>query len=315
MPETHTFDDKDTRDEDMSETIEAWIQDLSEGVEEARATEEFTAYLNVTSKFHTYSRRNQQLIAAQCPNATKVAGFNTWQDEFDRTVKKGENAIWIWAPITTNKCPECGNGEKYHNIEGCEYTETEPEEWSTGVVGFRPVPVFDVSQTEGEPLPELDMAAHGDADGLVSALLDAAENLGIPSVTVTDSADWDHGTAKGVSSMSTGDIDIRDSANNADKAGTIIHEFAHTMLHAGDDDAPEREKKEVEAESIAYVVGRHFGLDMSGSTFYLATWAGEDTDQIKARLDRISDVAQEIITATEDEYIEGDTETTATVPE
>lgn len=311
MTGTHAFGDKETRQDDMSEAIEEWVEDLADGVEDAAASDEFTEYLDVMSNFHDYSRNNQFLIKLQCPEATKVAGFNTWRDDFDRTVKKGESAIWIWAPITARKCPECGNSEKYHNIEDCEYDDTDPEDWSTGVVGFRPVPVFDVSQTEGEPLPELDTETHGDADGLTDALLAAADNLDIPNVTITDAEEWAHGTAKGVSNRLTGDVDVRDRDNDADKATTIAHEFAHTMLHATDsdnplaalhedDDTPERTAREVEAEAVAYVFGRHFGLDVSGSEFYLASWAGDDTDEIKERLDRISKTAKRIISATED---------------
>lgn len=307
MTATHTFDDKDSRDDDMSEAIESWLQDLSEGVDDARTSEQFTEYLDVMSNFHTYSRNNQHLIAIQCPNATRVAGYNTWQDEFNRTVEKGESAIWIWAPIITDKCPDCGNSEKYHNIEDCD-SETDPDDWNSGVVGFRPVPVFDVSQTEGEDLPELDTAAHGEADGLVSAVLTAADRLGVPDVTITNADDWTHGTAKGTSHKVSGEVDIRDCENTADKACTMVHEFAHSMLHAGEDKTPDKEAKEVEAESVAYVVGRHFGLDVSGSTFYLASWAGENTDEIEARLSRISSTAQDIISAIEEELEADETE-------
>ena len=304
MTGTHTFGDKDTRKDEMSAAIEAWVEDLAEGVENAAASKEFTEYLDVMSQFHTYSRNNQFLIKLQFPEATRVAGFNTWKDDFDRTVEKGESAIWIWAPLTAKKCPDCGNSKKYHNIEDCD-SDTDYDDWSTGIVGFRPVPVFDVSQTEGEELPELDTDTHGDADGLTDALLDAADTLDVPAVSITGADKWTHGTAKGVSHRLTGDVDVRDRDNDADKATTLAHEYAHTMLHASkdalfSDDQPERKAREVEAEAVAYVVGRHFGLDVSGSSFYLASWAGDETDEIEARLDRISKTAKRIITATED---------------
>jgi len=104
-----------------------------------------------------------------------VAGYRTWQEEFDRHVTEGESAIWIWAPIITKQCPECENSPSYHENSDCDYDETPPEEWSKGLVGFRPASVFDISQTDGEPLPDLDTEATGDAGDLVSQLTDAAD--------------------------------------------------------------------------------------------------------------------------------------------
>jgi len=127
------------------------------------ASEEFQEWLDVQSHFHDYSHRNSLLIKLQCSEATKVAGYRTWQEEFDRHVREGEQAIWIWAPIIAKQCPDCGNSPSYHENSDCEYDETPPEEWSKGLVGFKPTAVFDVSQTEGEPLPDLDTEAVGES--------------------------------------------------------------------------------------------------------------------------------------------------------
>jgi hypothetical protein len=299
MVGTHSFDDKETREDDAEIAVDEWLSDLADGVDNAVMSTEFTQFLNVMSNFHSYSRNNQLLINLQMPDATRVAGFNTWKNDFNRTVQKGETAIWIWAPMTAKKCPSCGDTRSNHDDESCANT-TSSDNWSSGIVGFRTVPVFDVSQTDGEPLPELNTAAQGDATNLTDALLNATDALNVPSATVEDTSEWLHGTAKGVSNRQTGDVAVVDRTNHADKATTLAHEYAHTMLHAGEDDIPNRAAREVEAESVAYVVGRHFGLDVSGSSFYLASWAGEDTDQIEARLDRISTTAKEIIAATED---------------
>jgi hypothetical protein len=113
-------------------------------------------WLEVQSHFHDYSYRNTLLIKQQGPKATKVAGYRTWQEEFDLHVREGESTIWIWAPIITKQCPECENSPSHHEDSNCDYDETPPEESSEGLVGFTPAPVFDISQTEGEPLPELD---------------------------------------------------------------------------------------------------------------------------------------------------------------
>jgi hypothetical protein len=126
-----------------------------------------------------------------------VAGYRTWQEDFDRHVQEGESAIWIWAPIITKQCPECENSPSYHENSDCDYDQTPPEKWSKGLVGFRPASVFDISQTDGEPLPELDTEATGDADDLVDRLTDAADELGV-TVRIVPEAEWTHGEAKGI---------------------------------------------------------------------------------------------------------------------
>ncbi|MCU4802738.1 ImmA/IrrE family metallo-endopeptidase [Halobacteria archaeon HArc-gm2] len=293
-----SFDDKETRDDEMHSTITEWVEDLADLTDEAAASEQFQAWLDVQSRFHDYSYRNSLLIKAQCPEATKVAGYHTWQSEFDRHVKEGESAIWIWAPIVTTRCPECENAPSYHKQIECEYDETPPEEWSEGLVGFRPTTVFDISQTEGDPLPELDTEATGDAGDLVSTLLEAATELGI-DVRLVPKHEWSHGDAKGVCQYD-GDggapvVEVLEVQNDADLATTLVHECAHALLHGDIDDATERSKREVEAEAIAYVVGRHFDLDTSNSAFYLAAWDGDDSDAITDRLGRISRTAGRII--------------------
>jgi hypothetical protein len=294
-----SFADTDSRYDDMHSTIETWIEELSGLVDEAQASEEFQAWLDVQSRFHDYSYRNTLLIKQQCPEATQVAGYRTWQEKFDRHVNEGESAVWIWAPIITKRCPACENSPSYHEKSDCEYDETPSDEWSEGLVGFRPVPVFDVSQTEGEPLPELETEATGEAEVLVSALLEAADELDL-DVRIVDPEDWDHGKARGVCTsrnpMSMRPlVEVLDRSNEADLARTLIHEYAHARLHFDIDDRDERAKREVEAEAVAYVVGRYFGLDTSNSAFYLAAWQGEEADVIQERLGRISSVSDEFI--------------------
>ncbi|GAB7020852.1 hypothetical protein JCM18750_37140 [Halostagnicola bangensis] len=98
----------------MHSTMEAWAEDLIEQVDKAASSDQFQEWLNVQSHFHDYSYRNTLLITRQCPEATRVAGYRTWQTEFDRHVKEGESAIWIWAPIIAKQCPECENSPSYH---------------------------------------------------------------------------------------------------------------------------------------------------------------------------------------------------------
>ncbi|WP_306061209.1 M78 family metallopeptidase domain-containing protein [Natronococcus wangiae] len=304
-----SFTDTETRSDEMNSAIEAWVDELIELVDEAQASEEFQAWLDVQSQFHDYSYRNTLLIKQQCPHATRVAGYNTWRTELDLYVQEGESAIWIWAPIITNQCPECGNSPSYHENSDCEYDETPPEEWSKGLVGFKPTAVFDVSQTEGEPLPTLETEATGNADDLMPALLESAERLDVETRIVSPD-EWDYGEAKGVCKQRCPmtmrpRVEVKDRDNQADLAGTLIHEFAHALLHFDIEDRDERSKRELEAEAVAYVVGRYFELEMSGSAFYLAAWNGDDAETITDRLGRISHTAQELIDTLEQELERG----------
>ena len=299
---TQSFDERETRDEEMRSTITDWIDDLTQLTDEAVASAEFQDWLDVQSRFHDYSHRNTLLIKEQCPEATKVAGYRTWQEEFDRHVQEGESAIWIWAPIITTRCPECENSPSYHEDSDCDYDETPPEEWSEGLVGFKPAPVFDISQTEGEPLPDLDTAAQGDGADLVPALRSTADTFDI-EVRIVPPSRWAHGEARGICKPSPTAAQARveavDRSNRADLARTLVHEYAHALLHVGVDDDTERSKREVEAEAVAYVVGRYVGLDTSNSAFYLASWAGDDPETITERLARISTTAESIIDTVE----------------
>ncbi|SFL32803.1 hypothetical protein SAMN04487950_3379 [Halogranum rubrum] len=299
-----SFDDSDTRRDEMHSTIEQWIDDLVDSVDDAQASAEFQAWLDVQRQFHDYSYRNTLLIKQQCPEASRVAGYRTWQDEFDRHVEEGEQAIWIWAPIITKRCPECENSPSYHANTDCDYNGTPPEEWSRGLVGFRPAPVFDISQTDGEPLPDLETAATGDAGNLVEQLTDAANELGV-TVRIVPEEKWSHGSARGICQrLSLVDIqplvEVKDRANEADLARTLVHEYAHALLHFDVDDDTERAKREVEAEAVAYIVGRYCGLDTSGSAFYLASWESDDADVTRERLGRISRTSTEIIALLEE---------------
>ncbi|WP_323173242.1 DUF955 domain-containing protein [Natrialba sp. PRR66] len=298
-----SFDDSDTRHDEMHRTIEAWAEDLVDEVETAASSDQFKEWLDVQSRFHNYSHRNTLLINLQCPTAIRVAGYRTWQTEFDRHVKEGESAIWIWAPIIAKQCPECENSPSYHERSDCEYDDTPPEEWSKGLVGFRPAPVFDISQTKGESLPELETEATGEADELVLALLKGAPMLDM-EVEVVSPAEWPHGDARGVcqyrSPVERPLIKVRDRENSADLAVTTVHEYAHALLHGDVDDKTERSKREVEAEAVAYVVGRYCGLDTSRSAFYLAAWESDDPEVVRERLGRISRTAEELIDVLED---------------
>jgi hypothetical protein len=303
-----SFSDRDSRKDEMHALLEEWAEDLSDLTDQARASAEFQNWLDVHARFHDYSHRNTLLIRHQCPDATKVAGYWTWQNEFDRHVTEGEDAIWIWAPIITEKCPKCGNSDTYHEQVDCSYNqESDPEEWDRGVVGFKPTSVFDVSQTEGEPLPELETAtdagAVDDPTRLRERLLEVANDIDVDA-RIVDPDDWTHGDARGICKQRSPYscnplVEVRDRDNDADLCRTLIHEYAHARLHFQIDNDDERTKREVEAESVAYLVARYLGFDPENSKFYLASWQDDDTETIQNRLGRITSVASEFINAIE----------------
>lgn len=305
------FSDSDDRYENMKEQVEDFVDSLAELTDEARRSERFKEWLEVQSKFHDYSFNNTLLIMAQKPDASKVAGYRKWQREFDRHVKQGESAIWIWAPVTAKKCPGCGRSKKYHDEEGCRLLDEGEEDsdmseedidWIEGIVGFRPVPVFDISQTEGEPLPDLETAAkEGERDGreLLERLQKAAEELDI-DLSVKAPEEYDHrgnGWARDRKAVAL-------ERTAAATASTVIHEFGHIMAGHTErstlvEGRHDRSRKEIEAESIAYVVGRKFGLDVENSKFYLAAWEG-DSEKIEESLSTITRASKRIIETIED---------------
>lgn len=282
----------------MHEAVEQWIDDLTEHTDEAAVSEKYRHWLDTQSRFYDYSVTNTLLIDLQRPDATMVASFRAWQEEFDRHVLEGEAAIWIWTPIVAKKCPRCGNSPAYHEKIECDFDGIPPEKWSKGVVGFTPTAVFDVSQTKGDPVPTSDTASNRDSGDLVATVLDAASALEL-DVQVVASAEWIHGSARGVCERRSPTtlrpvVEVVDRDND-DLARTLIREYAHAILHFDIDEESERSKREVEAESVAYAVGRHFDRDVDRSAISPARWRDEEREAIRTRLERISDTVSTLI--------------------
>jgi len=191
-----SFEETDTRSDEMNSTIEQWIDDLVADVDEAQTSAEFQEWLDVQSRFHDYSYRNTLSSSDSVPRRSGLRATGRGKRTSTGTSRRASRPSGFWAPIITKQCPECENSPSYHEASDCEYDETPPEEWSKGLVGFNPVPVFDVSQTEGEPLPDLDTEATGDAGDLVEQLTAAADDLGV-TVRVVPSEEWTHGEARG----------------------------------------------------------------------------------------------------------------------
>ena len=252
---------------------------LTEGIEALTTSAAWRSHLEVQGRFHGYSFSNALLIVRQEPDASRVAGFATWK-ALGRAVRKGERAIWILAPMT---------GRRTRSADG---DERGP------ILGFRPVAVFDVAQTDGEPLPEVCRTLAGDDPGaLFGRLTDRASHLGY-TVDVTELP----GTTNGDCSFVRRRIRVEGRNDPAQQVKTLAHELAHALLHEG---AADRPLAELEAESTAFVVCHALGLDTSGYTFgYVSCWAGggpEAVARIKSSGARIQRTASAILDAIEEE--------------
>ncbi len=265
---------KPSKAQELRARIDGSLATLANAVDEVRASEAFVAYLNMQSKFHRYSWCNCMLIAMQRPSATQVAGYRQWQ-KLGRQVRKGEKSIAIIAPCTYKREVQRDDGE----------TDTE-----AGVY-FRAVSVFDVAQTDGQDLPTVDVPTiDGAADDLLGKLVSVANSRDI-RVTFGPIP----GGAFGVSK--SGAIDIDDTHATGQQAKTLAHELAHEAMHKSKNrpDGLTRSAAELEAESVAYVIGSHFGVDCEiRSSRYIALWDG-DSKALKASLERIATTARDII--------------------
>lgn len=261
--------------------VEKYAAQLKDGIARIRSSEDYAAFLETASMFHSYSFNNIMMIFMQRPDATRVAGYSTWK-KLGRHVNKGEKGIRIYAPLVVKETIE-ENG-----------TTTEVRK----VRGFRMVSVFDVSQTDGEPLP--------------GAILDAGEIVGTPedldalTRAVASVAAFPiyrralEDGARGLCSHATCEIVISDELTGTAYLRTLVHETAHSLLHKPEDViGMPREVKEVQAESVAYMVCRHYGVDTDATSFgYIAGWAQTMTDeQYIAEIVRLQKAAASIIGA------------------
>lgn len=261
-----------------AEMIEARLQELSMLTDKAAQSEAVNEYLQTLAKFYSYSVNNQFLIAMQAPHATKVAGYNAWKDKFNRQVKKGEKGIAILAPCVYNKPKKNPDLDD----EGNEIKR------APFIAGFRVVYVFDVSQTEGDPLPDPpDWKSPEQNEKLQAALLQYCKDLSI-EVEVKEL----QGNTQGYSAGK--EIALAPTAGTK----TLIHEIAHEITHRDKLFYMQKRDMELQAEAIAYCVATYFDMSPTGSPNYIALFQG-DSEQIKKHADVIKKVTTTIIEAVE----------------
>ena len=273
---------------------------LETGIQELFESERYKAYLTTMSKFHSYSFNNTLLIAMQ--GGQLVAGYNKWRDDFHRNVKKGEKAIKILAPAPFKAKKEVqkldAQGRPVMGKDGKPVTEVQEIQ----VPAFKIVSVFDVSQTEGEPLPSIGVEELTGSVERYGEFFKALEQTSPVPIGFEDIPIGSHGYYH----LTEKRIAIQEGMSELQTLKTAIHEIAHSKLHAIDPEAPAIEQadrpdsrtREVQAESVAYAVCQHYGLDTSDYSFgYVAGWSsGKDLKELKASLETIRATAHELIT-------------------
>lgn len=273
---------------------------LETGIQELFESERYKAYLTTMSKFHSYSFNNTLLIAMQ--GGQLVAGYNKWRDDFHRNVRKGEKAIKILAPAPFKAKKEVqkldAQGRPVMGKDGKPVTEVKEIQ----VPAFKIVSVFDVSQTEGEPLPSIGVEELTGSVERYGEFFKALEQTSPVPIGFEDIPGGSHGYYH----LTEKRIAIQEGMSELQTLKTAIHEIAHSKLHAIDPEAPAIEQadrpdsrtREVQAESVAYAVCQHYGLDTSDYSFgYVAGWSsGKDLKELKASLETIRTTAHELIT-------------------
>lgn len=282
---------------------------IEAGIKEVFASDKYRNYLDTMSRFHKYSVNNTMLIYMQKPDATLVAGFNKWRDQFGRSVMKDERGIRIIAPTPFKKKVEIEKRDPdTHAVlldpDGKPITETK----TMTVPMFKPVTVFDVSQTQGKELPHLAETLHGKVHNfdLLRDAICAAAPVPVEFKPLSKSED-------GAFSRREQNIVIRDDMSEAQTICALLHETAHSVLHnqkAGETEKPAK-TEEIEAESIAYTVAKFFGIDTDENSFgYLASWlantgewsADKDVSELRASLETINAASSDLISSIEKAY-------------
>ena len=288
----------DNEYQSMKDKVNEQLAKLEQGLKEVFESDNYKKYLNTMAKFHNYSINNTLLINQQMPEATLVAGFNSWKNNFDRHIKKGEKGIKIIAPApyTIKKEQEITDpktGETLKNFDGTPKT-TEVE---IKVPAFKISYVYDISQTEGKELPSLGVNELKDNVNHAKDFVDSLKKISPIPIKFGET----HGDSKGFYSLTENAITVKEGMSESQTIKTMVHEISHAVLH-NPEKAKENANKskgtiEMEAESIAYIVCQHFGIDTSDYSFgYIAGWSeGKETKELKESMNDIRETASEMI--------------------
>ena len=281
-------DNTDRRTEmiqELSEKLETGLKDLID-------SDNYRKYLETISRFHNYSYRNCLLINAQCPHATHIAGYNDWRKKFHRFVKAGEKCIWIFAPAPAKRKvlvdrKDSITGDLVMGSDG------NPIKDIVEIIQmfYKPVPCFDISQTDGVPLPEIVHKLDFEVDGY-DRLMDAIKKISPVPISFENI----YTNANGYYDISNNRIVVRNDLSEAQSVKTALHEIAHSMMHDKDSIVDKSWVREIEAESVAFIVCSYVGIDTADYSFgYITGWADGRLEDFKASLGRIKDTSSNII--------------------
>ena len=268
---------------------------IEQGVRDVYSSESFKQYLSCLSKFHSYSLNNTLLILSQKPEASLVAGYRAWQTNFNRHVNKGEKGLTILAPVTTKEDRLMNKHDENGNVILDESGNPVQEMRVVNLTHFKTTTVFDISQTSGDPLPSLVHDLTGSSNE-VKAIIQTIQSIcTVPIEFKTETEDLSFMTgAKGYYSPRKDKIVINKDLEDLQTAKTLIHEYAHSILHKETD--KNQSQREIEAESLAFVICDHFGIDTSEYSFgYIASYANKDYSELKSILVNIQSKAHEMI--------------------
>jgi len=289
-PISTTTNTRGSKAKGLLKDVEALIDRLATSAVSARDSQEFQDWLRVVSRFHQYSFNNTLLIYRAMPTATRVAGYKTWQ-KLGRQVKRGEKGIPILAPVVYRKKPE---PTTKHNLNKLE-SEEDQEDQEEVRIGFRVVHVFDISQTEGDPLPTLDHTLNGDDSDLLELATRTATSFGYNVFTET-LPDGVNGVAR-----PPREILVSKALPPQGRAKTIFHELAHHLLrHCSINHNQDKHLKELAAEASAFVTLHYLGVDSElPSSRYVATWM-KDKDNLKTVLVAVHETVKKILDSIEE---------------
>ena len=268
---------------------------IEQGVKDVYSSESFKQYLSCLSKFHSYSLNNTLLILSQKPEASLVAGYRAWQTNFNRHVNKGEKGLMILAPVTTKEDRLMNKHDENGNVILDESGNPVQEMRVVNLTYFKTTTVFDISQTSGDPLPSLVHDLTGSSNEVKAIIQTIQSACTIPIEFKTETEDLSFMTgAKGYYSPRKDKIVINKDLEDLQTAKTLIHEYAHSILHKETD--KNQSQREIEAESLAFVICDYFGIDTSEYSFgYIASYANKDYSELKSILVNIQSKAHEMI--------------------
>lgn len=277
--------------QEITDKLEAGIKDLFE-------SEKYMNYLNTMAKFYNYSFNNSLLIALQKPDATYVAGYTSWEKNFGRQVQKGEKGIRILAPspYKINKDVEMVDPVTQKPVIG-KNGEPLRERVQTTIPAYKVTTIFDISQTQGKDLPEITTELKGDVREY-EKFFEALKRVSPVPIEIQNIRNG----ANGFYHLEEKQIVIREGMSEMQNIKTAIHEISHAMLHDKEtgiekDNLPDRRTKEVEAESVAYTVCQHYGIETSDYSFgYVAGWSsGRELEELRKSMNTIRGTAADII--------------------